>query len=76
MSVVSGHQLLQQKNLKRIMVRDGMMRGRAQFPFRRLSMINIPSSKIDIWLVGLVGQKKVVAPSNSFYTNFLPQLAP
>ena len=31
---------------------------------------------IEIWLVGLVGQKMVVAILNSFYIIFLPFLAP
>ena len=32
--------------------------------------------KIEIWLVGLVGQKMIEATSNSFYVVFGPFLAP
>ena len=32
--------------------------------------------KIEIWLVGLVGQKMIEATSNSFYVVFGPLLAP
>ena len=56
------------KNLKRIMVRDGMMRGGGVMMRGRGLMIRGRSSmmiKKKIWLVGLVGQRMVVAISNS-----------
>ena len=66
------------KNLKRMMVRDGMMRGRGLMMKGRGFMFLLyiyQEKKIEIWLVGLVGHKMVSATSNSFHINFLEKLA-
>ena len=70
---------MDRKNLKRIMVRDGMMRGRGLMMRGRGFMFLLciyEVKKIEIWLVGLVGQKMVLATSNPFHINFLAKLAP